>query len=234
MHFIRNAPLLVVTVWLLGLTHAETRAADSCCTRCGGHSGVQRVCRPILTTKRVEVTCWDGVREEFCLPQKDTCGEPYGLVPGVLHPTRGQIHSRNKLMRKTVIEEVPVVRWVVEYVCVGCRSAATTATTPPLGTTPPVGNTPPADQRREPTPAPPRELPRKPQPAPPAEPLPTPREEPLPPAIAPPPLTPLPVPPTDEVSGVRSVDGKVRPAGLTQRRPSSLDGVIDRLEGFFR
>ena len=64
---------------------------------------VQTICRPIHTTRTEEVTCWDVAREEICLPGRNN-----------------HTRSRHKLMRKTLIREVPVIEWVVDYACAGC------------------------------------------------------------------------------------------------------------------
>lgn len=92
-------------------------AAESCCANCGTTDGLRRVCRAIRTTKHIEYTVWDSVCEEFCLP----------LSASHAPEQRYQVRSRNKLMKKTLVSEVPVVKWVVDYVCDQCQSQLTLA-----------------------------------------------------------------------------------------------------------
>lgn len=123
----------------------EVRSADvDCCSRCGCSGEVRTVCRPIYTTRTEEVVCWDVVSEEICLPRKSNCavcgstlGSDACCGTGELGtceidvPNYGcKSRPRDKLMRKTFIREVPVIVWVVEYVCPGCAGRDATASFP--------------------------------------------------------------------------------------------------------
>jgi hypothetical protein len=128
--------LLIITAFLLiGLSNASALfAQDQCCGKCGCRENVQCVCRPIQTTKYIEITCWDSVCEDICLPPRSRCKEgcnnciqsnnsQAGNNISIANSTQGvKIRSTNKLVRKTYLQPVPTVVWVVEYVCANCRS----------------------------------------------------------------------------------------------------------------
>lgn len=101
---------------VISSTLATEVAVGGCCAYCGCEGKVYRVCRPVCTTRLVEVPCWDTACEEICLPSgaKTSCDNV-------------KIRANQKLMRKTVLKEVPVVVWVVEYVCGNCRSGTGTS-----------------------------------------------------------------------------------------------------------
>jgi hypothetical protein len=96
---------------IIGPLDGANDAIAECCARCGDEGQVHKVCRPVHTTRLVEVTCWDVACEEICLPGKANaaCQDC-------------KTRARQKLMRKTILKEVPVVIWVVEYVCASCAS----------------------------------------------------------------------------------------------------------------
>lgn len=94
---------------------ASAGAGEDGCANCGATEGLRRVCRPICTTKHVEYVVWESVCEEFCVP----------LSASDVAEGRSKIRSRNKLMKKTLVAEVPVVKWVVDYVCDQCESQPT-------------------------------------------------------------------------------------------------------------
>jgi hypothetical protein len=108
-------------------------ADGACCVKCGCQEDVRCVCRPIYTTKYIEITCWDSVCEDICLPPRSRCEQGYANSNDPKSPpannenwTAGtckgiKIRSSNKLVRKTYLQPIPTVVWVVEYVCCHCR-----------------------------------------------------------------------------------------------------------------
>ena len=131
---------LTLASGIAGAAMAETRG----CSQCGG--GVRRVCRPVTTTRPVEIDVWDAKEEDMAVPLASlllrcNCGGWGGSCCATgeckLCLTGGcraccKVRPRNRLMRKTVLQEVPVVVWVVEYVCADCaaRGGAVHCTTP--------------------------------------------------------------------------------------------------------
>jgi hypothetical protein len=130
---------------LLGASVSSAWAKDRSCDRCGGHQGVERVCRPLTTVKYVTNTCWDFATEDFCIPRKcrdgcSACGcvgvaetaadkhiESCDAKPRDAKPRddctcgyEAVPKSRNRLLKKTCVTRVPVTVWVVEYVCEAC------------------------------------------------------------------------------------------------------------------
>jgi len=205
MNGIRNVCQTLSAAVLAVILMEAAGAAEQGCARCGGKSGVRKICRPIVTTKRVEVTYWDSVCEEFCLPKKVQCHDggcgkcgrcgtgDHGGCGGkqdcgscTADPCAGccRVRTRNRLLRKTEFREIPVVYWVVEYVCDGCNDQG----------------------------------------------VPVPEAAPPPAAIPIPPAPPLPEAapismPTEATAGV-GAGGKVRPAGFYQRKRLPIEEAI--------
>ncbi|MBN2024902.1 MAG: hypothetical protein JW809_19145 [Pirellulales bacterium] len=111
----------LLAIAAVGLVNAQCVAGE-CCSHCGGETHVRKVCRPVWATRLVEVVCWDVVCEEICLPGKTPRASRDGKP--VACPDC-KTRTRQKLVRKTVVQEVPVLVWVVEYVCVPCARGAT-------------------------------------------------------------------------------------------------------------
>jgi hypothetical protein len=108
-------------------------AETTCCSHCGG-GNVRRVCRAIRTTKAIDVNCWDVAEEEIAVPRARgllacNCGSAGGnccasgtcgrCISGGCSAC-GKVRPRNRLMRKTFLEEVPVIVWGVEDTCADC------------------------------------------------------------------------------------------------------------------
>jgi hypothetical protein len=121
--------IFILALFLAGifLTAASIRAAgEKCCAKCGCQCDLQCVCRPVQTTKYVEITCWDCVCEDVCLPPRTRCKDscPAGDENAPCDACKGvKIRSCNKLVRKTYLKPIPTVVWVVEYLCPNCRCA---------------------------------------------------------------------------------------------------------------
>lgn len=124
---------LVVTAWSLG--------GPLGCRRCGCVEGCQKVCRLEQVDKKVTVTCWGIESADFCLPgpskpgckhcelvcdeedPKSPCTKPqpfswYDWIPGC-----ATVHTKQKLMKKTVTKTIPSYKWVVEDLCPACATA---------------------------------------------------------------------------------------------------------------
>ncbi len=139
---------LILSICLASwMSSSETFA--QCCTKCGRTCTTRQVCRTIYTTKSVECIEYGEVCEEVCLAPKtlgtacgscDSCdsadcsslgcdssglGESTGGLSGLTSWFR-QLSScesrpRARLMRKTLIRQVPVVECVTEDVCDICQ-----------------------------------------------------------------------------------------------------------------
>jgi len=221
MHAIRKVFRTLSAAMLAVILVKVAMAAEYCCERCGCKSGVRKICRPIVTTRRVEVTYWDSVCDEICLPKKVQCpggacgscgrcgtgdvkcgdggyGGEQGFNSCGADPCAGccKVRTRNRLLRRTEFREVPVVYWVVEYVCDSC-----------------------GDRR-----------PGVPEVVPLPEPIPLPEPMPLPADSALPPAPPLPEPPPVPLSAEGTADvgvgGKVRPTGFFERKRLPIDQAI--------
>jgi hypothetical protein len=128
--------ILFVLFFISGtLTTAALIAAggEKCCVKCGSQRDLQFICRQIHTTKYIEISCWDSVREDVCLPPRTRCQEGYATCGdtsdqlekssiAAADACKGlKIRSCNKLVRKTYLLPVPTVVWVAEYLCPSCR-----------------------------------------------------------------------------------------------------------------
>jgi hypothetical protein len=121
------------------------RASAHGCQHCGCKEPCQKVCRLVCEEKKVEVTCWGCKVEEFCIPgpskpgckhcetvcdfsagdndQKAPCASPKKFVWTEWIPGCATIHTRKKLMKRTVIQTIPSYKWVVEDLCDKCESS---------------------------------------------------------------------------------------------------------------
>ena len=113
------------------------------CCRCRSHGSCKKVCRLVREEKKVEIICWGGKCEDFCLPGPskkgckhceevcatcDACSKDgvsatpktfvwYDWFPGCAN----DIRTKKKLMKKVVTKRVPSYKWVVEDLCGDCR-----------------------------------------------------------------------------------------------------------------
>jgi hypothetical protein len=135
----RRALLLAGTAFLL---RPLTVFADGLhCAHCRNHGSCRKYCRLVYEEKKVEVICWGGQEEDFCLPGPskrgckhcelvcDDCNNTEGVIT---KPKRfvwyewipgcsSRIYTKNKLVKKTEIKKVPSYKWVVEDLCGPCR-----------------------------------------------------------------------------------------------------------------
>lgn len=127
----------------VGLCFAvPTWAIGPCCNRCGTEDTCHKVCRLVKDTKNVQVTCWGCESEDFCIPcrsQRDcknydavceddgsggVCGKEKRFVWwDWISACRAQLHTKKKLMKRTVTKTIPTQKWVVEDLCDKCQAA---------------------------------------------------------------------------------------------------------------
>ena len=130
----RNYYIAVFAVLWSYVGSATEVARGVGCEKCGRQENVQCVCRPIYTTKFIEITCWDSVCEDVCLPPRTRCKEGCPFCKDTNNSPQGEngttdagkamkIRSCNKLVRKTYLQPIPTVVWVVDHLCPSCRYA---------------------------------------------------------------------------------------------------------------
>lgn len=130
-------------------THAEVTFG---CDHCGQVCPCQKTCRLVCETKKVEITCWGCKCEDFCVPGPSkpgckhcewVCEECHaGCDPDAIHtqakkfvwtewiPGCATMHTRKKLMKKTITKTIPSYKWVVENLCPHCQAHAQSAPVP--------------------------------------------------------------------------------------------------------
>lgn len=127
-------------------------AGGGLCHHCRCHASCRKVCRLVCEEKKVEIVCWGGKCEEFCLPPPskpkcrhcelicgtcESCAKEgvsakpkkfvwFEWIPGCA--TR--LATKNKLMKKVVTKKVPTYKWVLEDLCGKCESACLGAEIP--------------------------------------------------------------------------------------------------------
>jgi hypothetical protein len=134
------ACLLTINCWA-----SSARAGDGCCcAHCGCEQSCQKVCRLVCEDKKVDVTCWGVVDEDFCLPKHNKpncdhckmvcadCDAPCDPKAPYVEPKRfvwtdwipgcATMHCRRKLYKKVETQKVPSFKWVVEDLCPHCES----------------------------------------------------------------------------------------------------------------
>jgi hypothetical protein len=138
-----SIPALVLAIFACALS-GLARAGEGCCDHCGCQSPCQRICRLVCEPKKVDLVCYGCECEEFCIPGPsmrgckhceivcDSCADCaaangpsqqakkfvwFDWMPGC-----ATIHTRKKLVKKTVTKTVPSYKWVVEDVCRRCES----------------------------------------------------------------------------------------------------------------
>jgi hypothetical protein len=128
-------------------------AGDICCALCGCSKPCQKTCRLVCEEQEIEITCWGCKREDFCVPgpskpgcrhcemvcgkceEEDDQNAPYSKAKRFVWtywmPSRASVHSRKKLMKKTVTKTVPGYKWVVEDLCEYCATTCTSVDVEP-------------------------------------------------------------------------------------------------------
>lgn len=131
---------------LTTLTAATSALAGEHCGHCGCRACCEKVCRLVVEEKKVDIVCWGCKSEDFCLPGPssrgcknceevcDFCDEQDAKAP-YAQPKKfvwydwiptpcADVHTKKKLMKKTVTKKVPSYKWVVEDLCPECEQKA--------------------------------------------------------------------------------------------------------------
>jgi hypothetical protein len=132
-------------------------AADCACSHCACKRS-QKVCRLVHEEVSVPIVCWGCKEEEFCPPGhskegKSHCelvcadcekndevrSKPQKFVWSEWIPCGPtSLHTRRKLMKRTVTRKIPSYKWVVEDLCAECQAGLTLPTSPPVAEIPPL------------------------------------------------------------------------------------------------
>lgn len=122
--------LLFGCVALISLT-APVQAGQGVCDRCGCDGECRRVCRLTCEMKDVAKTTYGCTCEDFCVlgpSQRCDSGCGCGHCPACRAqswiPTAAYVKTRKLPEKKVETVKVPTYKFVVEYVCATCRSAA--------------------------------------------------------------------------------------------------------------
>ena len=118
----------------------QAKAGEGTCAHCGRAAACQKACRLVCEEKAVKIICWGAKHEDFCVPgpshlgcrfceqvcNEDTpgslCVQPKKFVWSEWIPScDARLHTRVKLMKKTVTRKVPSYKWVVEDLCAECE-----------------------------------------------------------------------------------------------------------------
>jgi hypothetical protein len=132
----------IVSLVIASLAAGWAIAGDRHCAHCGGSGPCQKVCRLVSEEKSVSITCWGCKCEDFCLPGPSkpgcehcemVCGtcdkcrdrnsvqaQPMPFVWKNWIPGTAKVHTKTKLMKKTITKKVPSHKWVVEDLCDNC------------------------------------------------------------------------------------------------------------------
>lgn len=152
MRYLPSASLVrvLVTLVLLILVVGRAQSGDLPCAGCGRTGSCQKICRLVCEEKKVQIICWGSQCEDFCLPgpskpgcqhcelvcegdtdPKSPCTKPKKFVWTDWIPANcGKVHTKTKLMKRTVTKKVPSFKWVVEDLCAECESAKEVASIP--------------------------------------------------------------------------------------------------------
>lgn len=152
--------LLLATSLLLCLA-SLVYAHEFRCAHCGRGGECCKVCRLVCEDKKVEINCWGVKCEEFCVPchgqecerhceivcedcdcdPEAPSSKPKKFVWTRWLPTKAEMLTRHKLMKKTITKNVPTYKWVVEDLCAQCSANCPCASVEPgteLPSVPPV------------------------------------------------------------------------------------------------
>jgi hypothetical protein len=137
--------VLSFAVLMVGSIATNLFAGDCCCAHCGCVTECHKTCRLVTEEKKVEVVCWGCKSEDFCvgchsepgcMHCEEVCGacdfpkgtgqicvKPHAFVWREWIPGTARIHTKKKLMKKSITKKVPSHKWVVEDLCPTCRAA---------------------------------------------------------------------------------------------------------------
>lgn len=120
------------------------------CAHCGRAAECQKTCRLVCEEKKVTIVCWGSKKEDFCIPGPSrpgcqqtewVCDEEDPQAPCAqakkfvwtdwIPSCDARLHTRTKLMKKTVAKKIPSYKWVVEDLCAECEKQLEVAEIPP-------------------------------------------------------------------------------------------------------
>jgi len=127
------------------------------CAHCQSKASCKKICRLVREDKKVAITCWGCLHEDFCVPgpskrgckhREEVCADCAADSPAVKTgpkhlvwfdwlPGRAKVYTRHKLMKKTETRTVPSYKWVIENVCDECESRCASVTPEPGVRVPP-------------------------------------------------------------------------------------------------
>jgi hypothetical protein len=136
----------------------QVPAGGLLCGHCQCSRPCNKVCRLVREDRKITTVCWGCQSEDFCVPAPATprcehcdivcddcydkgqkvCVEPRRIVwknwiPGC----SAEVHTKHKLMKKTVTKTVPSYKWVVVDLCAECQAGTRDADIEPGATIPP-------------------------------------------------------------------------------------------------
>ncbi len=130
-------PAVILLSWMTIGQDLQAGGCDGCQATCGG----RKVCRLVCEVKEVEVTCWACKCENFCVPGpskvrckhcEPACTEPGSHCPCQTSPKPkkfiwfswcpgcAKVKTKKRLLKRTVIKEIPTYKWVVVNYCPSC------------------------------------------------------------------------------------------------------------------
>lgn len=130
----------ILVLVVVGLITGRARAGSGSCARCGCSEGCQKICRLVCENKKVTTTCWGCQSEDFCIPcpsepngqhcelvcdetdPKAPCAKPKKFVWTEWMPSSAKVHTKKKLMKRTVTKSIPSYKWVTEDLCPQCAA----------------------------------------------------------------------------------------------------------------
>lgn len=144
-------------VLLLLCSGHVVKAGDCECSRCSCKQS-QKVCRLICEDKSVSVVCWGCEDEDFCVHGhskerqchcESVCADCENIGNVQTKPKKfvwsewvpcgpASLHTRRKLMKRTVTKKIPSYKWVVEDLCAECQAGLTLPLAPPVAEIPPL------------------------------------------------------------------------------------------------
>jgi hypothetical protein len=142
MRAIDHFALPVAGAILVALTASAIAGGGGHCAHCGCQAECHKVCRLVCEDKKVPVTCWGCKCEDFCIPGHSKkccehcetvcdevaadcdapCTHAKNFVWTEWIPGCAKVHTKKKLMKKTVTKKIPSYKWVVEDLCPRCEA----------------------------------------------------------------------------------------------------------------
>ena len=143
----KSLPTSCLLLAILLVASVTRQALSERCEHCNCQATCQKVCRLVHEEKKVEITCWGCKCEDFCVPGPSTlkcshcecitcrCVEgasnnlgakPKKFLWAEWLPGCATIHTKKKLMKRTITKTIPSYEWVVENICDSCEKQMST------------------------------------------------------------------------------------------------------------